>query len=324
MAAGGFRSWRDATQAALYGPAGFFVREAPAAHFRTSVHASPVFAEAVLALARAAAVGAVLDVGAGRGELLVAVRRLAPELSLAGVELAARPPGLDAGIGWHDRVPAGFEGLVLANEWLDDVPVDVVEVGRDGLRLVEVDDDGGERLGPSPAPPDLDWLARWWPVSEVGERAEVGWPRDQAWAEVVAGVRRGLLVAVDYAHTRGARPSTGTLTGYRAGRQVPPVPDGTCDITSHVALDACAAAGEAAGATPGVLLTQRQALRALGVTARRQASEHQAVGGSLDLDALRRAGEAAELTDPGGLGGFTWLAQGAGVEVPAVLRDAPS
>jgi len=35
-------SWRQAMQAALYGPAGFYARgERPAWHFRTSVHVSP-------------------------------------------------------------------------------------------------------------------------------------------------------------------------------------------------------------------------------------------------------------------------------------------
>lgn len=34
-------TWKQAWDAALYGPDGFFRREAPAAHFRTSVHASP-------------------------------------------------------------------------------------------------------------------------------------------------------------------------------------------------------------------------------------------------------------------------------------------
>ena len=54
---------------------------------------------------------------------------------------------------------------------------------------------------------------------------------------------RGLAVAVDYAHTRrDARPPFGTLTGFREGRETAPVPDGSCDITAHVALDACAGA----------------------------------------------------------------------------------
>ena len=73
--------WREAWTAAAYGPGGFYARgEAPAAHFRTSVHASPLFAEAVGTLLDRvdAALGRpdlldLVDVGAGRGELLAAV-----------------------------------------------------------------------------------------------------------------------------------------------------------------------------------------------------------------------------------------------------------
>ena len=46
-----FVTWSEATTRALYGLGGFFHRpEGPAGHFRTSVHASPLFAGAVLAL----------------------------------------------------------------------------------------------------------------------------------------------------------------------------------------------------------------------------------------------------------------------------------
>lgn len=69
--------WRDAMDRALYGPGGFFVAGAgPAGHFRTSVHASPAFARALLRVVEHvdAALGRpsrldVVDVGAGRGEL---------------------------------------------------------------------------------------------------------------------------------------------------------------------------------------------------------------------------------------------------------------
>lgn len=71
--------------AALYGPDGFFVSGAgPADHFRTSVHASPAFAAAVHRLVSRldAALGFptpfdVVDVGAGRGELLHTLATLA-------------------------------------------------------------------------------------------------------------------------------------------------------------------------------------------------------------------------------------------------------
>ena len=53
----------------------------------------------------------------------------------------------------------------------------------------------------------------------------------------------GWRVAVDYGHLRDSRPVDGTLTGFRDGRQVPPVPDGSCDVTAHVAMDAVAVGG---------------------------------------------------------------------------------
>src|SRR5690606_21176985 len=101
--------------------------------------------------------------------------------------------------------------------------------------------DGTERLGEPVAGAEAQWLARWWPLEgEAGLRAEIGLPRDRAWAAAAGTVARGLAVAVDYAHTAAARPAFGTLTGFRDGRQAAPVPDGSCDITAHVALDACA------------------------------------------------------------------------------------
>ncbi len=49
--AGEWTGWRAAAEAALYGPDGFYRRpEGPAGHFRTSVHASPLFADAVARL----------------------------------------------------------------------------------------------------------------------------------------------------------------------------------------------------------------------------------------------------------------------------------
>ena len=98
-----------------------------------------------------------------------------------------------------------------------------------------------------------------------------------------------------------------------------PIPDGSRDITAHVAIDACAAAGVAAGATATLLTTQRAALRALGLTGRRPALRQADRDPAGYLAALRRAAEEAELTDPAGLGGFSWLVQAVGVPVPESL-----
>ena len=311
---------------ALYGPAGFYRRpEGPAGHFRTSVHASRFFAAAVLALARVSRLDTVVDIGAGRGELLRALHWLDPALTLHGVEVVDRPADLPDAVSWSAALPERKAALLFANEWLDSIPVDVVEITEDGPRVVEVDPaTGEERTGAPPTAEDAAWLDRWWPLAdaEPGERAEVGRPRDEAWAMAIGSLGRGVAVAVDYAHERGARPPYGTLCGYREGRVVPAVPDGSCDLTAHVALDACAAAGERAGATTTLVTTQRAALRALGVRGARPPLELAQTAPQTYLRRLQAAGEQAELIDPGGLGAFRWLVQGVGVPLPPPLLSA--
>jgi SAM-dependent MidA family methyltransferase len=328
LTAPGWLPWREAMETALYGADGFYLRpEGPAGHFRTSAHASPRFAAALVELAETCGLTTVVDVGAGRGELLRAVCELRPGWRLVGVELAARPDGLPSGIEWWTELPQVEAALLVANEWLDVVPLDVVELSADGPRGIEVDPaSGDERPGPPPSDADLAWLARWWPLEHVGARAEVGRLRDDAWAAAVASLGRGVAVAVDYAHDRAGRTSGayagGTLTGYRAGRQVRPVPDGSCDLTAHVALDACAAAGEAAGATATALLPQRDALRALGVSGALPAYELARSDPQGYVAAVAGANEEAELLAPEGLGGFTWLVQAVATPLPPPLRRA--
>jgi SAM-dependent MidA family methyltransferase len=321
-------TWHDAMDQALYGPDGFFRRERPADHFRTSVHASELFATALVRLAELCGARSVIDVGAGRGELLTALARLAPALGLVGVELASRPPDLPTPIEWLRQLPNGVTGsLVIANEWLDNIPIDVVEVDAAGRpRLVHVDPNTGEEsLGRVAAGELASWLDTWWPLAdaEPGRRAEIGLTRDAAWAGVVQRVRHGVLVAIDYTHHRDDRPPFGTLAAYQDGRTVRPVPDGSRDITAHVAVDACAAAGEAAGATTTVLTTQRRALRMLGVDARLPPRELATSDPPAYVQALGRTSEAAELLDGTGLGGFEWLIQSVGTDVPAELASSP-
>jgi SAM-dependent MidA family methyltransferase len=298
--------WEQAWQEALFGEAGFYRRpEGPAGHFRTSAHAAPtVLARAVARLARTAGCSAVLDLGAGRGELLTALARLADEedpLRLHGVDVVGRPPLLPPVVGWSRAdggIPYGVfaDALVVAWEVLDTVPCPVLEIGPDGRpHLVLVDPaTGREQLGGAPGDADLAWCRHWWPLDglEEGDRIEVGRPRDVWWqghVRLLGRIGGGVLLAVDYAHTRATRPPAGTLSGYRAGRLVPPVPDGSCDVTAHVALDAVAAAGRAAGAAEGTLVPQHAALSSLGVRGDEPGAD--------------------DLLDPAGLGGFMWLLQ---------------
>jgi SAM-dependent MidA family methyltransferase len=264
------------------------------------VTASPVFAPAVRRLAGLVdnSLGQpdpfdVVDVGAGGGELLSALGEVPARWRLTGVDLAPAPGGL----AWSATIPP-CAGLLIANEWLDDVPLSVLF----DRRVVEVAPDGAERLDGPAAAPDLDWASRWWPR---GRRVEVGLSRDRAWAGAVGQLRRGLAVAVDYGHVLGDRTEFGgrrpTLTGYRDGRQVQPLPDGSCDLTSHVALDSCVAA------TGGRVIRQREALLSLGIDDTLPSRELALTEPRRYLALLQEASRAAELLDPRGLGSFGWL-----------------
>ncbi len=314
---------------ALYGPDGFYRRpEGPAGHFRTSVSTSPIFANAIAALLAEVddALGrprslAIVDMGAGRGELLTLLAERVPEqVRLVGVDVVGRPPGLPTRIEWRSDLPASVHGVLLANEWLDDVPLDVVEVDADGAaRVVHVEPPtGAEHLGASVPAPDARWLRQWWPLDGAAEgtRAEVGSTRDAAWAEAVGRVHAGIALAVDYSHLLGGRPPLGTLTGYRLGRAVPPVPDGSCDVTAHVALDACAAA--VVGGATG-LRSQRDVLQALGLRGELPARALASSDPGEYLRRVARASEAAALTARDGLGAFRWLAHARGIPLPAAL-----
>jgi SAM-dependent MidA family methyltransferase len=302
---------------ALYGDAGFYaVSGAPSRHFRTSAQAAAQWTAAIAALAAQvdAATGgaedfAVVDVGAGGGELLASLAATAPpRWSLIGVDLAPRPVDLDERVAWHHEPPASICGLLIANELLDVVPVDVVELDADGPRLVEVTPGGTEHRDGPPSPEDAAWLQRWWPLASSDDRAEIGRTRDLFWRELTGRLDRGVAVAIDYA-ADPARDVAGTLTGYREGRQVLPVPDGSCDITAHVMFESLLDDGD-------LLVSQREALRSLGVTAARPTYDGDP---TTYLAALSAAGEAAELIDPAGLGDFTWLLHQVGVDIRSAV-----
>ena len=270
-------------QAALYGPEGFFVRGTPAAHFATSAQ-SPLFARAIARLVTLVdeQLGHpdpldVVDIGAGDGALLGHLEKLLPA--------RARLTPVEVG----DGIPDGVQGVLLATEWLDNVPLDLARHGR-------------YRYDNEPvSPEDAAWIERWWP-NETGT-VEIGLTRDRAWAAAVRHLRRGVALTVDYGHFLGTRPSSPTLAGYRDGREVEPLLDGTTDLTCHVAIDSAAAAT----GLESRILTQREALHWLGITATRPPLEQAHRDPAGYLRALAEASEAATLTDPHGLGGHWWV-----------------
>lgn len=264
------RAWRDASRE-------FWSAQQPSTHFTTS--AGPLVAERIAAILREVddRLGhpdflRVVDIGCGDGALLALVREecadMSPRVQWTGIDV--RPlevDGVDTLVAEAPlALPSGpVHGLVMAHEWLDEIPCDVVERDEDGVdRLVLVDREGIETLGPSLADDracaahDVDaaqaraWLHRWWPLREPGDRAEVGTARDRAWQWMTGLLAEGTALATDYGHVQAERCERGphgTLAAYASGRLVRTVPDGAANLTAHVALDACMAA------VPGTTLT---------------------------------------------------------------------
>ena len=254
------RAWSDAARR-------FWASEEPHRHFTTSTSAALADRIAVLVHEIDARLDhpdslTVVDVGCGDGSLLALVRERCADLRSRArwIGIDVRPGSTDGVEHVVARVPCALplgpvDGLVMAHEWLDEIPCDVVARDDAGVdRIVLVDESGDESLGPALdddegcARHDVDaararsWLDRFWPLREPGDRAEVGTSRDDAWAWMTGLLSSGTALATDYGHVRADRIAghrEGTLTAYRLGRLVRPVPDGTVNLTAHVALDAC-------------------------------------------------------------------------------------
>ena len=266
-------AWHDAHLGTYPDSHGFYHHHEPAHHFATEAQADAAGNPLAQALAVLISDIAgrfqkgepveVVDIGAGSGELLTSLLQLLdadPRLHCTAIDVRPRPIDLPAGIDWitgqapevlRATWPDGITGIVIAHEWLDDLPVDVVARDEQGVvREVLVDPATGvEHLGEPVSGEAAQWLATWW--GPVRDRAEIGLPRDAAWHEVCAALRSGVAVAIDYAPLRTERESgrfdSGTLVGYVRGEARWPIPDGSMNITAHVALDACAAAIEPMG-----------------------------------------------------------------------------
>ncbi|GAB2871570.1 hypothetical protein GCM10027026_22600 [Myroides odoratimimus subsp. xuanwuensis] len=217
-------AWKQAWDQAAFGPEGY-LREHPPAFARDR--------EALVDLVRGHAPRAVV--------LLGSAGVLAPDLTVALPDTLVR----------HD-LPAGFDGLVLAVDWLCHVPAHVVQVDVDGYpKFVHVDPlSGRERLGSrvneTGVPPSVGhWLADWWPLADdgLGARAEVGTGRDAAWLDVVRRMAGGTAVAIEPGHVLGNRPVRGSLRALDLdGGTARPVPDGRRELVADVALDSVAEA----------------------------------------------------------------------------------
>jgi len=307
---------------ALYGEDGFYARGGAGRRgdFLTSPEVGPLYG-AVLARfldAEFERLGrpdpfTVVDAGAGPGTLARTVQSARPNCAAAlryvAVEVSAaqreqHPEGIESRA---DLPPGPIDGVVLANELLDNLPFRLVVY--DGVwreAFVAAGDDGAfvEVLGPplDPVPPVLPARPR------HGARAPLQDGAAEWLAAARAIVRSGRVVVVDYARPTtaelAARPWREWLRTYRAhgrGEHYLALP-GEQDITADVALDQLP--------EPDAVRTQAQFLRRWGidelVDEGRRAWAAAAAAPDLAAVAMRsRVGEAEALLDPAGLGGFT-------------------
>ena len=162
-------------------------------------------------------------------------------------------------------LPPSFEGVLIANELLDALPVHQVVMRMDGLREVYVesrrDQDGGlvTSEGPPSTPALAGYLAQLGITLEPGWQAEIGL-RAVEWVRSAARcLRRGFIILIDYGHEArelySGSHAGGTLTSFSRhtmpdrGSGTPGWLDrpGEQDITAHVDFTSVRSAAEDEG-----------------------------------------------------------------------------
>jgi SAM-dependent MidA family methyltransferase len=276
-AAGGWLSFADYMQMALYEPGlGYYdargSKFGAQGDFVTAPEISPLFAQALAApVARAfeQLPAQVLEFGAGTGALAHDLlqdleRRGCPAQEYWIVEvsadLRARQQERLAGypVRWLERLPDAFEGVVIANEVLDVLPVQLFVRGASAVQERGVTVDGGTlRFAGRAAPADLrDAVAA---IEALAGPLPTGYGSEVcllagAWlASVAACLRRGLVLLFDYGFPRHEyyhpQRAMGTLMcHYRQHAHAEPLwLPGLNDITAHVDFTAVAQAARDAG-----------------------------------------------------------------------------
>jgi SAM-dependent MidA family methyltransferase len=289
---------------ALYHPTlGYYARAAQrsgrAGDFFTSVDVGAIFGDLLeIQIAEMAALLAgrisshphhpfeLIEAGAGNGRLsadiLRAVRHRHPALyegmalhlveASAAARAAQRVTLGDAASKLASSgatLPSSFEGVLLANELLDAMPVHLVVMRAEGLREVYVHTAANARAatgprfvareGPPSTPALAEYLRQVEATLEEGWRAEISlraldWIRDAA-----ARLRRGFIILIDYGHEArdlfSVSHAAGTLASF-AGHTMDSEPGaaepwlarpGMQDISAHVDFTGIRRAAETEG-----------------------------------------------------------------------------
>jgi SAM-dependent MidA family methyltransferase len=207
-----------------------------------------------------------------------------------------------------------FDGVVIANELLDNVPFRLVERQVGGWREVRVTRVGSELIELT-VPCDAtsaEQLDRVVPDVLPGARVALQQGASEWLRRALSACRRGSVVVIDYTTSTGTmatRPQWDWLRTYRAHERGagPLVAPGAQDITVEVAVDQLALVRP-----PTRRSTQAEWLALHGIgelveEGRRLWNEQAARPGLAAMRARSRVAEAEALMDPNGLGAFDVL-----------------
>lgn len=322
---------------ALYHPLfGYYSspQRGPGHDYRTSPNLTPLFGHLIARaihkmseLLRDPPQFDVIEVGAGRGDLAHGVfdaldGQQGPSLRwncverFTGVAAEQRRRLEGRPVEWASEMsglpPA--TGCLIANEVIDNFPVHLFEVTGDGHREIYVAAENGrlvQRSGPPSSAELAKMAAAATPHLNEGDRFELR-PSLGAWcSQAAAALERGYLLVIDYGDVRPeiwTRRPEGTLVTYRREQIGDPLADpGHCDITAHVDFSYLAESCLASGFDDCSVVTQREFLDDLGLSAfdeRLRVQKKVAQSEGRHADVLHLAAERGRLhtISSGGLG----------------------
>ena len=372
--AGGVVSFRQYMEWALFDPNhGYYgagqVRIGPGGDFATSPSLGPDFAELLAqqliellqALPGDGRRLSLVEIGPGEGDLaadlLQAIHELDPELmgrlelvlverssalrsrqqqriAATKINKAFMPP-----LRWcslEELAAAPVQGVVLAHELLDALPVDrvVLKAGRLQLQGVVLQNSGCLDWCLLPLPEPMAEAIATSDCSVPPADAPEGWCSEWhgcygSWLQnLSAAIDQGVLLVIDYAleaeRFYSSRRAEGTLMAYGGGAAGldPLASPGAQDLTSHVCIESLNAAAASQG---WQLLDQRrqgEMVLALGLAERLHALQQ--LPPQKLPEALQRREALLRLVDPAGLGEFRWLLYGRGAGASSLsLKAAP-
>lgn len=212
----------------------------------------------------------ILEIGAGSGRLAAGLLTELEDKGLPGrynildrsadlravqaETIESRAPAHTDVVEWLDRPPANpWQGVIIANEVIDALPVNRFRITGGEVRQVCVDQNDGQLcLLDGPALPDLEAAVRKLGSLPDGYCSEIN-VRLAPWLQAVTeSLERGVALLIDYGYPRAEfylpERSDGTLIAHYRHRAHPDVLrwPGLQDITAFVDFTALAEAGRAA------------------------------------------------------------------------------